>query len=109
MKKPWCQSSHYEALGQMLTINTWNNKLAAARKDFSSCGMLSGTCLGEALKSLQSFPRDINNGDSDASDHSDCDGDKGQDLDANKDEDRSGPVAGSPQLNQVTLTQKQGE
>ena len=30
VKKPWRRSSRYEALGQMLTINTRNDKLAAA-------------------------------------------------------------------------------
>ena len=36
MKKPWHQSSRCEALKQMLTINTRNDKLAAARADFLS-------------------------------------------------------------------------
>ena len=63
VKKPWCRSSCYEALGQMLAINTRNDKLAAARIDFSSCGMLNGTCLGEALKQLQNTLEDIDNND----------------------------------------------
>jgi len=50
IKKPWRRSSRYKALKQMLTINTRNNKLAAARVDFTSRGMLEGTCLGEALQ-----------------------------------------------------------
>ena len=50
VKKPWRRSGRYEALRQMLVINTRNDKLAAARVDFSSRGMLQGTCLGEALR-----------------------------------------------------------
>ena len=52
VKKPWCQSSHYEALKRILAINTRNNKLAAARINFSSHGMLNGTCLSEALRTI---------------------------------------------------------
>ena len=63
IKNPWRRSSHYKALGQMLAINTWNNKLAAARIDFSLCGMLNGTCLSEALKQLQNTLEDIDNND----------------------------------------------
>ena len=107
VKKPWRQSSRYEALNQMLTINTWNDKLAAARNDFSSRGMLSGTCLSKVLKSLQDSPKDINNGDSDVGNHSDCDGDDSQDLDVN--EDRSDSVADLPRMSEVTLARKPGE
>ena len=56
VKKPWRQSNHFEALGQMLTINSRNDKLAAARVDFSSRGMLNGSCLSEALEKLRSLP-----------------------------------------------------
>ena len=34
VKKPWHQSSHYEALGQMLLINQCLDKLAASQADF---------------------------------------------------------------------------
>jgi len=51
VKKPWRRSSRYNALQQMLTINSRNDKLAAARVDFRSRGMLEGTCLSEALTS----------------------------------------------------------
>ena len=30
VKKPWHQSNQYKALKQLLTINTWSDKLAAA-------------------------------------------------------------------------------
>ena len=40
VKKPWRRSSRYQALGQMLVTNQRLNKLAAARVDFISHGML---------------------------------------------------------------------
>jgi hypothetical protein len=40
VKKPWHQSSQYEALGQMLLINQHLDKLAASRADFIERGML---------------------------------------------------------------------
>ena len=52
VKKPWRRSNRYNALKQMLTINTRNDKLATAQVDFLSRGMLSGTCLGETLHTL---------------------------------------------------------
>ncbi|KAH9993002.1 hypothetical protein BJV74DRAFT_737317, partial [Russula compacta] len=45
MKEPWQQSGWYNALGQMLLTNQQLDKLAAARVDFVSRGMLNGTCL----------------------------------------------------------------
>ena len=36
VKKPWWRLSRYEALKQMLVINTRGDKLAAARVDFAS-------------------------------------------------------------------------
>ena len=109
VKKPWRQSNRYEALNQMLTINTRNDKLAAARNDFSSRGMLDGTCFGKALKNLQNSLRNPNNGDGYEDNHSDCDSDDGQNLDADEDEDETGPVAGPPGLSQVALALKRGE
>ena len=49
IKKPWWQSNHYEALGQMLLTNQWLDKLAAFYVDFANCGMLEGTCLSDML------------------------------------------------------------
>lgn len=42
VKKPWRQSNRFEALGQMLQINQWLDKLAAMHSDFAACGMLPG-------------------------------------------------------------------
>ena len=50
VKKPWRRSNRHKALDQMLTINTRNDKLTAARTNFSSRGMLGNTCLGKALE-----------------------------------------------------------
>ncbi|KAJ7930653.1 hypothetical protein B0H13DRAFT_2228231 [Mycena leptocephala] len=41
VKQPWRRSSRYEALSQMLTINDWLDKLAAARVDFVDRGMMA--------------------------------------------------------------------
>jgi len=109
VKKPWRQSCRYEALGQMLTINTRNDKLAAARIDFLSRGMLNGTCLSEALNKLQNTLEDIEDNNASTEDDSDFSSEDGQDLDADEDEDRTGPVNGPPALSEVTLAQKRGK
>ena len=63
----------------MLTINTWNDKLAAAWIDFLSCSMLDGTCLSKALENLQDTSEDE---DTSSEGSSDGGSDDGQDLDA---------------------------
>jgi hypothetical protein len=45
VKEPWRRSSRNEPLGQMLITNQRLDKLAAARVDFASHGMLGGTLL----------------------------------------------------------------
>ncbi|KAF9787417.1 hypothetical protein BJ322DRAFT_1187539, partial [Thelephora terrestris] len=102
VKIPWHQSSRYEALNQMLTINSRNDKLAAAHTDFSTRGMLNGTCLGEALKQLRSSLED----DTSVEDDDDLDGDDGQDLDADEDEEPTGPVDGPATSSDVSLAHK---
>lgn len=52
VKEPYRRSSHYKALGQMLLTNQRLDKLAAARIDFSSRGMLYGTCISAELHRL---------------------------------------------------------
>jgi hypothetical protein len=49
VKEPWRRSSRFEAMGQMLVTNQRLDKLAASRVDFTSRGMLKGTCLSEML------------------------------------------------------------
>ena len=51
VKEPWWRSSCYEPLGQMLLTNQRLDKLAAARVDFTSRGMLDGTIISSALQS----------------------------------------------------------
>lgn len=109
VKKPWRRSNRHEALDQMLTINTRNDKLAAARTNFSSRGMLGNTCLGEALKKLR---RSLDDEDSNTDEDPDSSSEDGQDPDADEEEeeeDRTGPVDGPPALSKVVLAQKRGE
>lgn len=55
VKEPWRRSSRYKALGQMLVTNQRLDKLAAARTDFTTRGMLDGTCLSAAINALGEF------------------------------------------------------
>jgi len=88
VKKPWRRSNRHEALKQMLTINTRNDKLAAARADFASRGMLQGTCLGEAIKLWQDdLGSDTSDDDEDQFGGPDGNGEDGDDLDINDDDD----------------------
>ena len=94
----------------MLTINTRNDKLTAARADFSSRGMLDGSCLSEVLEKFQDTPDDDDNDDNgNVEDDPNDSSDDGQDLDADEDEDGTGPVDGPPTLSDVTLAQKRGK
>ncbi|KAG1801157.1 uncharacterized protein BJ212DRAFT_1305141 [Suillus subaureus] len=52
VKEPWCRSSRYKALSQMLLTNQCLNKIAAAQSDFEAHGMLQGLCLSNALQAL---------------------------------------------------------
>lgn len=45
VKQPWRRSNRYNALGQMLICNQRLDKLAAAKVDFASRGMLQGTVI----------------------------------------------------------------
>ena len=100
----------------MLTINTRIDKLAAARADFSSRGMLHGTCLGEALSNSLGISLGINASDLDNPDEfsgPDGNGEGGQDLDLDdsneEDSGSPGPVDGPPVFSEVILAQKKGK
>ena len=113
VKKPWRRSSRYEALQQMLIINTRNDKLAAARADFSSRGMLQGTCLGEALRLHgKDLDGSVSNDGTNEFSGPDGNGEDGSDLDIednnNEDNGSPGPVDGPPVLSEVSLAQKKG-
>ncbi|KAG1857039.1 hypothetical protein DFJ58DRAFT_716023 [Suillus subalutaceus] len=47
VKEPWCHSSRYKALGQMLITNQHLDKIAAVRSDFEAHGMLQGLCVSD--------------------------------------------------------------
>lgn len=49
VKKPWRRSSKYKPLGQIIRTNTRLNKLAAARAEFASRGMLRYDAVTSAL------------------------------------------------------------
>lgn len=133
VKKPWRRSNRYEAMQQMLVINSRNDKLAAARADFSARGMLHGTCLGEALQTfynnlsidirdelddpdtLDEFDGPDGNGEDgydlglDDGDDSDSNGENGGDDNGDDHDDGSpGPVDGPPIFSEVILAQKKG-
>jgi len=116
VKKPWHRSSRYEALQQMLTINTRNDKLAAAHVDFLTHGMLQGTCLGEALqlwhRDFNSNTSDDNGGEDNEHGGPDGNGETGCDLDVdhndNEDDGAPDPVDGPLILSEVVLAQKRG-
>lgn len=50
VKEPWQRSNRYRALLQMLVTNQRLDKLAAARADFQSRGMLTDTILDSVAK-----------------------------------------------------------
>lgn len=50
VKEPWRRSNRFNALFQMLLANQRLDKLAAAKIDFLSRGMLAGTCLSSAYE-----------------------------------------------------------
>jgi hypothetical protein len=115
VKKPWRRSNRYEALGQMLVVNTRNDKLAAARADFSSRGMLHGTCLGEAIRlwKKEAGIEDFSDpGDEDGFGGPDGNGESGRDLDldygSDEDDGSPGPVDGPPIFSEVVLAHKKG-
>jgi len=118
VKKPWRRSNRFEALKQMLTINTRNDKLAAARVDFASRGMLQGTCLGTAIQlrclELELGASGLCNDDEDDDEFGgpDGNGEGGEDLDLdndnNEDDGAPGPVDGPPVFSEVILAQKRG-
>jgi len=104
----------------MLTINTRTDKLAAARVDFLSRGMLQGTCLGEAL---ELWNRNLGSDGSDDDDNGNNDGDGGYggpdgngeggsdldiDHDNNEDDGSPGPVDGPPIFSEVVLARTKG-
>ena len=85
VKEPWRRSSRFEALGQMLVTNQRLDKLAAARVNFQSRGMLNASIFYQPdfQPPLAAQPPD----------------------DANNDDDDGGAVDGNV-LGEVTLARK---
>jgi hypothetical protein len=121
VKKPWRRSSRWKALGQMLLTNQRLDKLAAARVDFGSRGMLDRTCLAAARLQLEQqledlagqeshFVDDIDDGNAtqpqrnqdDTEDDNDNDNDNDNDDDDDDDDDES--VIDDGVLASVTLS-----
>jgi hypothetical protein len=50
VKQPWCRSSHFNTLGQMLLTNQHIDKLSACHVDFAERGMLQGPCLAPTVE-----------------------------------------------------------
>jgi hypothetical protein len=94
----------------MLTINTRNDKLAAARVNFSTRGMLNGSCLSEALQELHDSLEGSTSGSDDAESvlvgNNNGDDDYGRDLDADNDEEEAGPIDGPSTMSVVSLAHK---
>ncbi|KAH9919578.1 hypothetical protein B0H21DRAFT_895497 [Amylocystis lapponica] len=59
VKEPWRRSNRFEALGQMLITNQRLDKLAAARVDFASHGLLQGTVLSDALQHIELHQQNV--------------------------------------------------
>ena len=55
VKEPWRRSNRHNPLGQMLWVNQRLDKLAAARIDFTSWGMLNDEDLASALEEIGQF------------------------------------------------------
>ncbi|KAG1840400.1 hypothetical protein C8R48DRAFT_751327 [Suillus tomentosus] len=65
VKQPWRRSSKYNALSQMLLTNQRLDKVAAARVDFTTHGMLKGSCAFSYYNSFVENPSYIDNDDGD--------------------------------------------
>ena len=89
----------------MLVTNTRNDKLAAARIDFLSRGMLTGTCLGEALERVRDDP-DGHVSDSEAGAASGDDNGEERGSDTGEGESGAGPVDEPFVLSKVILALK---
>ena len=92
VKNPWCHSSHYHALLQILTINEQQDKLAAAHSVFKHKGMMQGSTLAYTAMVLW--------------------GDHSPPLPTIEDDDQHddhGAVTGPPVMNSVMLTATVGK
>ena len=68
VKRPWRRSNKHMALPQILKVNERLDKVAAARANFTTRGMLADTCLIQALNDISNDLMDEDAGNSDDSD-----------------------------------------
>ena len=68
VKRPWCRSNRHMALPQMLKSNQRLDKLAAARVDFATRGMLADSCFVQAIKEAAMDREDDAGSDTDDTD-----------------------------------------
>lgn len=111
IKRPWRRSSRYQALCQMLIINSRMDKLSAARRDFTFRGMMKGTCLSHALRTIAEEDEDagevIDGGEDDSGevpDNSDLADRRALQLST-----ECGSVEGTSLLTDVFLARTKGE
>ncbi|KAG8218124.1 hypothetical protein J3R82DRAFT_3656 [Butyriboletus roseoflavus] len=55
VKEPWCRSSKFNVLGQMLRTNQHLDKIATAHMDFKSQKIFGEFCLSSAINMLGAF------------------------------------------------------
>jgi hypothetical protein len=132
VKRPWRRSSRYKALFQILRVNERLDKLAAARADFTTRGLLANPPLvatildvftlnnddddgvsqdsdGESINSGNISPNNNGNTTSNNEHHED-NNDAGEEVnDDDDDDDEAGPVESQSLMNEVRLAQEKGE
>lgn len=130
VKRPWCRSSRYKALSQILKVNERLDKLAAAKANFTNRGMLTSPVLVTPTPNMSSDSSDsgggdsddneeVNNGDNnddeDDNNHNNNDNDNDNDNGNNNNNDTgnnydgTGLVESEPLMNEVQLAQSQGK
>ena len=114
VKRPWRRSSRYKALPQILKINERLDKLAAAKADFASRGMLAGSPLAAAILSALGDNGGGGGGGNDGNGNGNGNGNNGNgDSDSDSDidnngNDEAGPVESEPLMNEVRLACEKG-
>lgn len=115
VKRPWRRSSRYKALSQILKVNERLDKLAAARADFTTRGMLRdpplvAAILGAGIDNDPSGHDKSTHQDDDHGDGGDEDNEDGIEDDDGGDGDDSdaGPVESGPLMNEVRLARDKG-
>jgi len=103
VKDPWRRSNKHKALPQILKVNERLDKITAARADFTARGMLTDSCLIQAIK--EAFG---GSGSNDSMDENNSDSDEAVPLE-DEDEDDCGAVESGPLMNEVRLVARKGQ